>query len=94
MTRRQVRTLWLAALAGLPSAAIAASQATPASVPQFSARADAEAHCPGEVVVWVDLATRIYYYRGQDLYGSTKQGAYACQRDVKDGGFRPNRSGR
>jgi len=93
MRDRIFRTLCVAGLTGfLPLCAMAAP--TQSAVPQFAARADAEAHCPGEVVVWVDLATRIYYYRGQDLYGATKQGAYACQRDVKDAGFRPNRSGK
>jgi hypothetical protein len=87
------RMLCAAGLAGLlPHGAVAAKAGGDA--PQFSKPAEAAAHCPGEVVVWLDLATRIYYFRGQDLYGATKQGAYACQRDVKDAGFRPNRSGR
>jgi hypothetical protein len=93
MRKSIFRALCAAGLASsLPVGVLAAP--TQSSAPQFSTRADAETHCPGEVVVWVDLATRIYYYRGQDLYGDTKQGAYACQRDVKDAGFRPNRSGR
>ena len=61
---------------------------------QFPTRAAAEEHCPSQVVVWVDLETRIFYYRGQDRYGSTKSGAYMCERDVKGGGYRPNRTGR
>jgi hypothetical protein len=93
MQERIFRMLCVAGLAGFPWLGALAAQPQ-GTAPQFPVRADAEAHCPGEVVVWVDLATKIYYYRGQDLYGSTKQGVYACQRDVKDAGFRPNRSGR
>jgi hypothetical protein len=87
------RTLRAAGLAGFVPVAAAASPA-PTDTVQYPTRAAAEEHCPGEVVVWVDLETRIYYYRGQDRYGATKKGAYLCQRDVKAAGYRPNRSGR
>jgi len=90
MPKRTVRHWLVAALAGsLPVAA-----ATAADDLQFPTRPAAEAHCPGEVVVWVDLTTRIFYYRGQDRYASTKSGAYLCERDVKAAGYRPNRTGR
>lgn len=83
-----------AGLAGLLPLAAAVAPAPAADTGQYPTRAAAEEHCPGEVVVWVDLDTRIYYYRGQDRYGATKAGAYLCQRDVKAAGLRPNRSGR
>jgi hypothetical protein len=90
MLESTFRKLLLAGLAGvLPFAAASAADDI-----QFPNRADAEAHCPGEVVVWVDLTTRIFYYRGQDRYASTKSGAYLCERDVKGSGYRPNRTGR
>jgi len=92
MQDRIFRFLYGAGLAGLLSlASIAAAKADDI---QFPTRAAAEDHCPTEVVVWVDLETRIFYYRGQDRYGSTKSGAYMCERDVKGGGYRPNRTGR
>jgi len=87
------RKLRAAGLAGfLPLAAAAAT--APADNAQYPTRSAAEEHCPGQVVVWVDLQTRIFYYRGQDRYGSTKTGAYLCERDVKGQGYRPNRTGR
>jgi hypothetical protein len=86
------RRLRAAGLAGfLPFAAVSAADADDI---RFPTRAAAEEHCPGQVVVWVDLETRIFYYRGQDRYGSTKSGAYLCERDVKGAGYRPNRTGR
>lgn len=90
MLEGRFRTLLVAGLAGLlPFAA-----ATAADDIQFPIRADAEAHCPGEVVVWADPTTRIFYYRGQDRYASSKSGVYLCERDVKAAGYRPNRTGR
>ncbi|GGF26368.1 hypothetical protein GCM10011611_35530 [Aliidongia dinghuensis] len=87
------RLLRAGGLAGfLPLAAVAAPP--PSDNSQYPTRAAAEDHCPGEVIVWVDLDARVYYFRGQDRYGSTKRGAYMCQRDVKSGGYRQNRSGR
>jgi len=81
-----------AGLAGLLT--LAATSTAAADDIQFPTRVAAEEHCPGQVVVWVDLETRIFYYRGQDRYGSTKSGAYVCERDVKGAGYRPNRTGR
>jgi hypothetical protein len=84
------RTLRSAGLVGflLPGTALCAESV------QYPTRSAAEEHCPGQVVVWVDLGTRVFYYRGQDLYGATKTGAYLCERDVKGLGYRPNRTGR
>jgi hypothetical protein len=81
------RTFGLIGLVGSPFPAAADS-------PQYPTRSAAEETCPGQIVVWVDLTTRIFYYRGQDNYGSTKTGAYLCERDVKGLGDRPNRTGR
>lgn len=60
----------------------------------FSTEEEAERHCPSDIVVWVDTATRIYHYRGQDHYGSTKTGGYACRKDLAGSGYRPNRTGK
>ncbi|HLZ65351.1 MAG TPA: hypothetical protein VKQ29_03915 [Aliidongia sp.] len=92
MKRRIFRRLRSGLVVFLPFATAASGAFAEGA--QYPTRAAAEEHCPGEVVVWVDLQTRIYYYRGQDRYGSTKTGAYLCQRDIKGAGFRPNRTGR
>jgi hypothetical protein len=93
MKERIFRRLCAAGLAGLLPLAATSSSAEGETL-QFPTPAAAGEHCPGEVIVWVDLETHVFYYRGQDRYGSTKQGAYMCQRDLKGGGFKPNRSGR
>ncbi len=60
----------------------------------FASEAEAEQKCGSDLVVWIDPAARIYYYRGQDLYGSTKTGGYACRKDAARHAIRPNRSGK
>jgi hypothetical protein len=63
----------------------AATAAPPAS---FPTQKEAEQHCPGDLVVWLDLPSRTYYFRGQQRYGATKGGAYVCRDEAKGGGMR------
>jgi hypothetical protein len=87
---RLLSLLLILTLLALAGTALAAQ----AEAPLFASEAEAEQHCPTDLVVWVDAATRVYYYRGQNLYGSTKTGGYACRKDLIGHGYRPNRSGR
>jgi hypothetical protein len=57
----------------------------PASI---AAEKEAEQHCSGDLAVWLDLPSRIYYYRGQQRYGATKGGAYVCRNEAKGAGMR------
>ena len=89
----------MARLPALPVLVILAAAAGPALAAKgeaqlFASESEAQRHCAAEIVVWVDAATRIYYYRGQNLYGSTKTGGYACRKDLAGHGYRPNRTGR
>jgi hypothetical protein len=54
----------------------------------FSTEAQAKAHCPGDTVVWANTASRIYHFSGHRSYGSTKAGAYMCERDTAAAGIR------
>ena len=87
---RLLSLLLVLTLIAMAGAALAAK----AEAPLFASEAEAEQHCPSDLVVWVDAATRIYYYRGQNRYGSTKTGGYACRKDLIGHGYRPNRTGR
>ena len=55
---------------------------------QYVTEAAAAAHCPRDVVVWVNSASGIYHYPGTRWYGSTKSGAYMCEGDSVDAGMR------
>lgn len=60
---------------------------------QFSTEQAAQNHCPSDIVVWVNLPTGIFHYKGQRWYGTTKKGAYVCQQEAIKEGDRPSRNG-
>ena len=69
-----------------PRLVITASPAAPATnfpAASFATEKEAEQHCPGDLVVWLDRPSRTYYYRGQQRYGATKDGAYVCRNEAK-----------
>ena len=49
----------------------------------------AQKHCPGDIVVWLDAKTQLYYFVADRLYGMTEAGAFVCQQDADDAGDRP-----
>lgn len=44
----------------------------------------------GSAVVWLNVASGIYYYKGDRWYGRTKRGAYTCERGAIKAGNRAN----
>jgi hypothetical protein len=55
---------------------------------QFANEADAKANCPGDSVVWANLGTKVFHHTGSAAYGTTKRGAYMCEKDTAAAGFR------
>jgi hypothetical protein len=49
---------------------------------QFAAEASAKARCPSDTVVWVNLPSKIYHFAGTKSYGTTKRGAYMCEKEA------------
>jgi hypothetical protein len=49
---------------------------------QFVDEASAKARCPTDTVVWVNLPSKIYHFAGTKSYGTTKRGAYMCEREA------------
>ena len=62
--------------------------ASPMGANQFASESQAKAHCPGDTVVWANLNSKIYHYSGHKDYGTTKRGAYMCERDTSASGVR------
>jgi hypothetical protein len=62
--------------------------ATPSSAGQFSTEAQAKTRCPGDTVVWVNLDSKVYHFAGNRNYGTTKTGAYMCEKDAAAAGSR------
>jgi len=56
---------------------------------QFGNEAQAKGHCPRDTVVWVNLSSNIYHFAGSKDYGTTKHGAYMCEKDTTAQGMRP-----
>ncbi len=82
---------FLAALA--ISFGLIAVPALAANPPMFNTEQEAQAHCPKDVVVWVNLPTGVYHFRGERWYGNTKTGAFACQKEADQAGDRATRNG-
>ena len=81
IVRRFLSSLALMTLAGF---AIAAEP-----LANFPTAQEAQQNCSTDLVVWLDIPTRTYHYRGQRWYGSTKSGAYVCRNEAVRAGMRP-----
>lgn len=83
----------LVTTATVAAAGIAVAQETPAKPPatvSLYKTADSAA-CSGDLTVWVDPERRLYYVKGDALFGKTRPGGYNCRRHVEAAGYRPGR---
>jgi hypothetical protein len=83
-----------------PAVASASKHKTTASAPVtagslqlFSSESAAQAHCPRDVVVWLNTNSGIYHEKGMRWYGNTKSGAYVCRKEADAAGNRDTRNG-
>jgi hypothetical protein len=61
---------------------------------QFTDEASAKARCPSDTVVWVNLPSKIYHFAGTKSYGTTKRGAYMCEKEAIAGENRASKTER
>lgn len=54
----------------------------------FRYEAQAQRHCPGDTVVWLDFRRGRYYLKGQSRYARGFDGSYACSNEARDSGYR------
>jgi hypothetical protein len=47
----------------------------------------------GSALVWLNVASGIYYYKDDRWYGRTKRGAYTCEREAINAGYRASLDG-
>lgn len=59
----------------------------------FQTEAAAKAHCPADTVVWANLPSHIYHFKGMRWYGNTNNGGYVCEREADQAGYRATRNG-
>jgi hypothetical protein len=60
---------------------------------KFPTESSAQNHCPKDTVVWLNLPTMIWHYKGQRWYAHTKNGAYVCMKEAAAVGARATRNG-
>src|ERR1700736_6267909 len=71
----------------------ASAAVTVGYVQLFSTESAAQAHCPRDVVVWLNTNSGIYHEKGMRWYGNTKSGAYVCRKEADAAGDRDTRNG-
>lgn len=54
----------------------------------FRYEAQAQRHCPADVVVWLDFKKGRYYQKGQRQYARGDNGGFVCRREARDSGYR------
>ncbi|MFK4724709.1 hypothetical protein ABIE89_005809 [Bradyrhizobium niftali] len=103
---RPAPTATQAAPAPAPQKPAPTTTATPAPTPQTSApkdqatleagqfadEASAKARCSTDTVVWVNLPSKVYHFAGTKSYGTTKRGAYMCEKEAIAGENRASKT--
>jgi hypothetical protein len=79
-----MRRLIVAALILMSTSAFAGTEL-------FHAEQEAQKHCPKDTVVWVNLKSGIYHWKGQVWYANTNAGAFVCKTEADANGMRPTR---
>lgn len=78
----------LASLLG--AAAPVDARTTPAL---FQSERAAQSHCPTDVVVWLNLPSGVYHYKGERWYANTRSGAFVCEQEAIQAGDRATKNG-
>jgi len=90
---RFVRRLAIAfALLALFAPGVTLALSPSAPLANFPTEQQAQQHCPGDAVVWLNLPTSVYHFRGQRWFGATKNGAYVCRGEADRAGMRATRN--
>ena len=76
----------IAILIAILSAGIAELSALPLT--PFRDEAQAQRHCPGDKVVWLDFRKALYYAKGQKRYGQGFEGSFVCLNEARDSLYR------
>ena len=79
----------LVGLVPFAGTALALSPSAPLST--FPSETQAQQHCPGETVVWLNFPTGVYHYKGQRWYGTTVPGAFVCRSEADQAGDQASR---
>src|SRR5215469_18577130 len=59
----------------------------------FQNEQQAQRSCPQDTVVWLNLSSGIYHFRGQRWYANTNNGAFVCEQEADLAGDRATLNG-
>jgi hypothetical protein len=82
-SRSASTTVLVLAVLGAGTSGAAALPLTP-----FRYEAQAQRHCPGDKVVWLDFRKGVYYAKGQKRYGQGFDGSFVCLNEVRGSSYR------
>jgi hypothetical protein len=54
----------------------------------FRYESQAQRHCPGDTIVWLDFGRGRYYLKGQRRYASGYTGSFVCRNEARNSGYR------
>jgi hypothetical protein len=54
----------------------------------FRYESQAQRHCPGDAVVWLDFGRERYYTKGQKRYALGLTGSFVCRNEARNNGYR------
>ena len=70
------------------AAILAGGSAAALPLTPFRTQDQAQRHCPGDSVVWLDFSKGKYYAKGQKLYGRGLNGSYVCREEARSSFYR------
>ncbi len=80
------------AVAPAPRRTAAPVATAPTGEGQYATETEAKGRCPGDTVVWINLDSKVYHFAGTKNYGTTKQGAYMCEKNAMAQGGRASKA--
>ena len=85
-----MRISLLCAVCPLTALAVAAGTLNATALPLtvFRYEAQAQRHCPGDTVVWLDFHKEIYYFKHQKYYAQGSTGSFVCRKEARGGHYR------
>ena len=60
---------------------------SPSVLTAFRTEQQAQEHCPGDIVVWVDPRSGLFEQKGHGSYGLSGAGRYACRGEAERAGM-------
>lgn len=92
-SHRGARAALTARLAAILLAAAAPAAWAVANLSTYATEAQAQQHCPHDVVVWLSVSTATYAVKAQRWYGRGKNSVYACKGEADAAGARNSPAG-